>query len=135
MPVSIELEQGPEFWTLTLAGDLDYGDCSMLRMHIDRILKAVPPAVVADLSGLDYLDSSGLGLLLSLSREYTAQGGWLVLVSNATVDGILRMTRLTGIFTIASSVAEAAEWLADTRTAVLHPGAQVRGARRPSAAS
>jgi anti-sigma B factor antagonist len=114
MTVSIELEPGPDHWTLTLVGELDYGECSVLRMQVDRILQSSPPAVVVDMSGLDYLDSSGLGLLLSLSREYGAQGGRLVLVSNPTVDGILQMTRLHGIFTVSPSLAEAGDLISDT---------------------
>lgn len=116
MPVSIELQQADDHWTLSLSGDLDYAECAQLRLHIDRILRASPPAVIADLSGLEYMDSSGLGLLLSLSREYATQSGRLVLVTNKTVDDILLMTRLTGIFTIAESVEQAIELLADTRS-------------------
>lgn len=115
MPVSIELVQAPDHWILSLAGDLDYAECAQLRMHIDRILRASPPGVVADLTGLDYMDSSGLGLLLSLSREYGAQGGRLVLVANKSVRDILAMTRLTGIFTIAEDVPQAIDLIADTR--------------------
>jgi anti-sigma B factor antagonist len=115
MGFSIDLERGEEFWTLTLAGELDYSECSAFRMHIDRILQSSPPATVVDMSGVEYLDSSGLGLLLSLSREYAAQGRRLVLVTNETVDNILELTRLTGIFSVAPGVEEARETLADTR--------------------
>lgn len=38
-------------------------------------------------------------MLLSLSREYAETGGRLVLVSNETVEGVLDMTRLKGVFT------------------------------------
>ncbi len=114
MALQIELEQGEESWTLTLSGELDYSECAAFRMNIDRILKASPPATVVDLSHLDYLDSSGLGLLLSLSKEYGAQGGRLVLVTNETVDNILSLTRLNGIFSTAPSLDEAKELVADT---------------------
>jgi anti-sigma B factor antagonist len=120
MAVSMELEQGEPVWTLTLAGELDYGECASFRMNIDRILKASPAAAIADLSGIEYLDSSGLGLLLSLSREYTAQGGRLVIVTNDTVDSILELTRLTGIFSIASSIDEAKELLAGANHKAKH---------------
>jgi anti-sigma B factor antagonist len=116
MAVNIDLERGDEAWVLALSGDLDYGECSAFRMHIDRILTASPPATIVDLSGLEYMDSSGLGLLLSLSREYTAQGGRLVLVTNDTVDNILDLTRLNGIFSVASDIDQAREIIADTRT-------------------
>jgi anti-anti-sigma factor len=107
MSLKIELDQRPTYWVLTLTGDLDYGECSGFRMNIDRILKSEPAATIVDLSGLDYLDSSGLGLLLALSKEYGAQGGRLVLVTNETVDNILALTRLNGIFSSVSSLSEA----------------------------
>jgi anti-sigma B factor antagonist len=116
MSVLIELEQTDEQWTLTVAGELDYSECAAFRMHIDRVLKAAPPALIVDMSGIEYLDSSGLGLLLSLSREYTPHGGRLVLITNSTVDSILELTRLTGIFSIAADRAQALDLLADTRS-------------------
>jgi anti-sigma B factor antagonist len=114
MALQIELEQNDDCWTLTLSGELDYSECAAFRMNIDRILKASPPSTIVDLSRLDYLDSSGLGLLLSLSKEYGAQGGGLVLVTNETVDNILSLTRLNGIFSTATTIAEAKELVADT---------------------
>lgn len=107
MSLTIDLTQEPTYWVLRLAGDLDYGECAAFRMSIDRILKKAPPAAIVDLSDLEYLDSSGLGLLLSLSKEYGAQGGRLVLVTNETVDNILSLTRLNGIFATASSMEDA----------------------------
>ena len=109
MALTIDLEQNPDAWVLTLGGDLDYGECATFRMNIDRILKSAPPATIVDLSSLEYLDSSGLGLLLSLSKEYGAQGGKLVLVTNDTVDNILSLTRLNGIFSTAPSLIEAGQ--------------------------
>lgn len=109
MALSIELQQEPEYWLLKLHGDLDYGECSSFRMNIDRIIKEGPPATIVDLSGLEYLDSSGLGLLLSLSKEYGSQGGTLVLVTNETVDNILSLTRLNGIFVTAEDLPAARE--------------------------
>ena len=114
MSLTINLDQEPAYWKLTLAGDLDYGECATFRMNIDRILKSAPPAAIIDLSGVEYLDSSGLGLLLSLSKEYGAQGGRLILITNETVDNILSLTRLNGIFSTASSLGEAEDLLADT---------------------
>ena len=116
MSVVIELDQAQDGWTLTVAGELDYSECSAFRMHIDRVLQSSPSALIVDMSGIEYLDSSGLGLLLSLSREYTPHGGRLVLITNSTVNSILELTRLTGIFSIAADHAQALELLADTRS-------------------
>lgn len=107
MGLSINLAQNPDVWVVELAGDLDYGECAAFRMYIDRIIREKPSAVILDLSGIDYLDSSGLGLLLALSKEYGAEGGKLVLVINDTVDNILSLTRLNGIFSTATDMTEA----------------------------
>lgn len=111
MALTIDLAQESGTWVLALRGDLDYGECAAFRMQIDRILKSSPAAAIVDLSALEYLDSSGLGLLLSLSKEYGAQGGRLVLVTNETVDNILSLTRLNGIFATAPTLEEAREIL------------------------
>ena len=98
--ITITLDELPEAWVLTVCGELDYGESAGFRLKIDKILRAMPAAIVVDLSQVTYLDSSGLGLLLSLSRGYEAEGGRLFLVTNETVDSILEITRLAGIFTI-----------------------------------
>lgn len=116
MALTISLDQTPAYWRLTLVGDLDYGECSSFRMNIDRILKSAPPATIVDLSEVEYLDSSGLGLLLSLSKEYGQGGGKLVLVTNETVDNILSLTRLNGIFATAPEIDEALQ-MVDTTVA------------------
>lgn len=113
MSLSINLDQGEDRWVLSLQGELDYSECAAFRTMIDRILKHAPPATVVDLASLDYLDSSGLGLLLSLSKEYSALGGRLVLVTNESVDNILDLTRLAGLFSCASSLEEAHVMLDD----------------------
>ncbi|TDB38709.1 MAG: anti-sigma factor antagonist [Actinobacteria bacterium] len=115
MPLTIQLDPGESHWTLTLIGDLDYSECAAFRMTIDRILKDSPGSTIVDLSRLDYLDSSGLGLLLSLSKEYGAHGGRLILVTNDAVDSILDLTRLSGIFSTASDLQEAGAMAEDTK--------------------
>jgi anti-sigma B factor antagonist len=107
MALTIDLTHEPAYWLVRLQGDLDYGECASFRMSIDSVLKSMPPATIVDLSQLEYLDSSGLGLLLSLSKEYGSQGGNLVLVTNETVDNILSLTRLNGIFSTAPTLDEA----------------------------
>jgi len=116
MGLRIDLDQNEERWTLVLHGELDYGECAAFRTTIDRILKHAPPSTLLDLSGLEYLDSSGLGLLLSLSKEYSAHGGRLVIVTNESVDNILALTRLSSIFSCAASHDEACAMLGDAAT-------------------
>lgn len=107
MALKADLHTAEDCWTLSLEGALDFGECSGFRMTLDRIMMAAPRATVIDLSHLQYLDSSGLGLLLSLSKELGSHGGRLVLVTNLTVDEILSITHLSTVFSTAKSMDEA----------------------------
>lgn len=107
MTLSIEVDERPSAWVYELDGDLDYAECASFRSKLDRAMKDGPSAVIVDLSHLDYLDSSGLGLLLSTSKDLAARGAKLVIVTNETVDNILTLTRLSGIFSTAANLADA----------------------------
>lgn len=114
VPLAISIDESSNAWVIGVAGDLDYSECAAFRIAIDRMLHSMPPSLVVDFSAIEYLDSSGLGLLLSLSREYQEAGGRLVLVTNETVDSVLEMTRLTGVFTIEADVRSALAHLKST---------------------
>lgn len=107
MTLATSLDKRTGVWIATLKGELDYSECSTLRITIDRILKEMPPAVVVNLAAVEYIDSSGLGLLLSLSKAYSASGGHLVLVTNESTENILNLTRLSPMFSRAASLDEA----------------------------
>jgi anti-sigma B factor antagonist len=57
--------------------------------------------VILDMSGISYVDSSGLGLLLSIYATIRNQGGDLKLLNVAPrVQELLRMTKLLHVFDI-----------------------------------
>lgn len=104
MSAELSIDERPDVWVLTARGELDYAECGTFRKQIEHIVSEMPTACIVDMSGIDYLDSSGLGLLLSLYREYGGAGGQLVLVASDTVDGILEITRLDDVFTTVDSL-------------------------------
>ena len=105
------------YWRLTVTGDFDYDVCAEFRISIDHILMSDPRSAVIDLSGLDYIDSSGLGILLAMSREYATLGGRLVLITNERVGTLLSFVRLNGVFATTSSMDAAVQALeGDTPT-------------------
>ena len=107
MPIVLNLEQRPTYWCLSVAGELGYGECSEFRLHVHHVLMARPRGAMVDLSGIEYVDSSGLGILVAMEREYAEVGGRLVIVTNATVDGLLAISRLNRVFRTAATVEEA----------------------------
>ena len=64
---------------LSLRGELDLATSPLLREHLDEAV-ANGQAVVIDLSGLEFIDSSGLRTLVHAQQQLRASGGQLVLL-------------------------------------------------------
>jgi anti-anti-sigma factor len=105
--LSITVDQETTYWKLTLSGELDYSECSGFRMNIDRILISDVQTAIVDLSGVTFLDSSALGLLLSLSRECGKADTTLVLITSEQVDKMLLVSGLTQVFATAADMEQA----------------------------
>jgi anti-sigma B factor antagonist len=81
-----------------------------VRQRVRAQLEQGRSTVVVDLSNTEYVDSAGLGTLVLLNREARAAGGCLVLAGLSDhVRDLLRLLRLDEVFTIATTVAEAAK--------------------------
>lgn len=97
-----------DFQVLELQGDIDVESARQLRAHIvDRF--SVPPAhVIVDLSGVDFMDSSGLGALVSgwhLTRE---AGAFRIAGANPRVQRVLSITGMEEVLAVFETVGEAA---------------------------
>lgn len=55
---------------VVLAGELDVSAVARLRPEIDALLARPAEAVVVDLAGVGFLDSSGLAVLLELAQRF-----------------------------------------------------------------
>lgn len=79
-----------------LCGEIDHHSAVWVRGEIDAaIAKEQPRATVIDLSGIDFMDSSGIGLIMGRYTRMQAIGGELrVSLPNARVMKILLMAGL-----------------------------------------
>jgi anti-sigma B factor antagonist len=65
-----------------LDGDLDMSTCPLLREQLYRhIQESAVPAVLVDFSGVDYVDATGLGVLITAWKRAREKNGSLALVS------------------------------------------------------
>jgi anti-sigma B factor antagonist len=60
---------------LVLEGDLDLSTCSMLEEHLALLRHEGVSAIIVDLQGLTFMDSSGLRILLGASKA-AKEGGY-----------------------------------------------------------
>jgi anti-anti-sigma factor len=54
---------------LALAGELDVSNAAALRGRVDAVLALAPSGIVFDLSDLQFMDSSGIAVLVLAANE------------------------------------------------------------------
>ena len=67
--------------TLTLRGELDVNTSAELREHIIGVLDAGTQHLVVDLAALEFIDSTGLGVLVGAQKRLAQRGGTMTLRS------------------------------------------------------
>jgi anti-sigma B factor antagonist len=80
---------------VTARGELDVATAHRLRTVLfDRVLCA-QPVLVVDLSGVGFIDSTGIGTLVAARRWTQSRGARMVLVADeGQVLRVLKMTKL-----------------------------------------
>lgn len=86
MQVSVA-HRPPDTAVLILRGSLDIDTAPSLRANLHRLVERPSPRVVVDLSGLDFCDSMGVGVLVNAHGRAMERGGWVRL---AAPSGFLR---------------------------------------------
>ena len=82
-----------------VAGEVDLSTTPTLRSALSEHLDAGRSQLVVDLSDVGFLDSTGLGMLVSMHRRATESGGSLRLSSvQRPVRRVLQITGLEEVF-------------------------------------
>ena len=91
-------KRGPRLH-VKLSGELDHHSAEQTRIMLDTLLRDVTvQELVLDLSGMSFMDSAGLGVILGRFRKLSLRGGKLIVRGmNASVDRIFRMSGLYAI--------------------------------------
>ena len=95
---------------LAVAGEVDIYSAPTLRDRLTDLIESGDHTVIVDLSGVGFLDSTGLGTLVAGLKQASGVGGQLPLV--CAQDRILRLFVITGldsVFTIHASLDAAIE--------------------------
>ncbi len=72
---AIEVQPTPEGVVVAIAGELDVANAPFLRERLVEAVRESPPKVLVDLSKVGFLDSSAIGLLVSIRRRVADFGG------------------------------------------------------------
>src|SRR3954469_10596284 len=86
---------------ITVTGEIHVTTAPDFSARLGEAIAAGSRGVVIDLSGVEFIDSTGLSVLLNGLRRVTrAQGHMALVISNPTVLRLFEVTRLDSTFDI-----------------------------------
>ena len=86
---------GPDGVRIELIGELDIAVAGHVRDRLEA-LGEPGTTVVLDLSKLDFIDSSGLNVIITYHRQ-SAQEGWSLLIDQQTTLPVKRVINVMGL--------------------------------------
>jgi len=95
-------------WTVVdVIGDLDMASAPAMRQVILQVLSTGARLIAVDLTSADFVDSTGLGMLVAaLKRVRTHDGELLVICPEPRLRRIFELTELVAVFGLRDSAAE-----------------------------
>jgi anti-sigma B factor antagonist len=110
--MEINVKPVEQVTVIEISGEIDSNTAPQAQ---ERVLPLVQPGVkiLLDMSGVEYMSSAGLRMLLSMYRQITRQNGGLVLVGLAEeIKDTMSITGFLNFFTTRDTVDEGLEALA-----------------------
>lgn len=92
----VAFDQDAEGMTIHICGEIDHHSAVSVRREIDeRITLDRPKQVYLELSGVDFMDSSGLGLIMGRYALVKQSGGELYVLDPSFA--VVKMMKLAGM--------------------------------------
>lgn len=108
----MQIEQSERAGAVVLAtsGRFNMVSAPLVKARIDEAVTAGTPRIVVDLSGVDFIDSSGLGALIGGLKAARQAGGDLrIAAAGDQVLTVLKLTNLDRILTPHATVEDAVD--------------------------
>src|SRR2546426_11060862 len=105
MDLELETIKRDQQTVLAVRGEIDVYTAPRLRQAIVDLVDAGSTSIVVDMEKVDFLDSTGLGVLVEgLKRVRTRGGDLFIVVKQDKILKIFEITGLNKIFALQSSV-------------------------------
>jgi anti-sigma B factor antagonist len=95
MEFSLRIRPGSPMPTVEVSGELDLESGPCLREQLRPIMRALGAHLAIDLTGVTFIDCSGVNALLASSRDAQRLGGWMRVAGAAPC--VRRLTEITGL--------------------------------------
>ena len=100
-PLGVNVRHARGHVTIDLVGELDLATAPRLRDQLAQVSEDGADHITLDLTGLDFIDSTGLSVLvMAYTRAQSSGGALTVRHPSAAVMRIFEITGLASVFTI-----------------------------------
>lgn len=97
----VEVRQDGEITVVEIRGEVDLYTAPRLREQLESLVDTEEPRLVVDLAELDFIDSTGLGVLVAALKKARERGGDMVLRNaGRSTHKILEIAGLTKLFSV-----------------------------------
>ncbi|MGB8966936.1 MAG: STAS domain-containing protein [Candidatus Cybelea sp.] len=106
--IDLKTENGGETLVFKLRGSLDLATAPMVRAALSEATQEGSHELIVDLTQLEFLDSTGLGVLIGAHRRAAeGHGSFRLIVSDGPIARLLNISGLVGVFSVYHSMEDA----------------------------
>ncbi len=93
---------------MRVTGEIDMATAPRLRQHVQTVTARKPSGLVLDLDRVDFIDSTGLGVMVGAAKRMRMiDGGFRIVNSQNHLTSLFRITRLDEVFDLYESLEDA----------------------------
>ncbi|QXC60107.1 STAS domain-containing protein [Aquihabitans sp. G128] len=108
MDLRLDVSEQGAWSVLQVGGEIDVATAPRLREQLIRLVNDERFRIVVDLEGVDFIDSTGLGVLIGALKRVRTHDGDLVLVcTEPRIVKVFEITGLNQVFQIHASLDDA----------------------------
>ncbi len=108
MSMTLKRTSLDDYAVLDIEGEIDVSTADELRSALGGLIEAGDTRILVDLQDVQFMDSTGLGVLVSSLKRARGEGGDLrLVVKSERLTTLLRITALEQVFTIGQTPQDA----------------------------
>lgn len=105
---TFEVAEYGRWAVMRVTGEIDMATAPRLRQHVLTVTTRKPAGLVLDLDRVDFIDSTGLGVMVGAAKRMRMiEGGFRIVCSQNHLNDLFKITRLNEVFDLYESLEDA----------------------------
>lgn len=93
--INLKNDTNAEFWEISVTGELDVSTADQFKEYLHKLIDEGIRNIRFDLQGLDYIDSTGLGVIIGILKRIKVENKEIYI--NSPKDNVKKIFSITGL--------------------------------------